>query len=191
MSWIDWGIVLIFLVAMVSLALSCKKYTKSVADFLAANRCAGRYLLAVSGDASSLGAISVLAWYELYYNGGLSAAWWAIMLLPLNVVIALSGWVLYRYRQTRAMTVAQFFEIRYSKKLRVFAGILAYLSGILNFGIFPAVGANFFIYFCSLPPSVSFLGLHVSTFAIVMAILLVIAMFFTNVGGQIAVAVTD
>ena len=191
MSWIDWGIVLIFLVAMVSLALSCKKYTKSVADFLAANRCAGRYLLAVSGDASSLGAISVLAWYELYYNGGLSAAWWAIMLLPLNVVIALSGWVLYRYRQTRAMTVAQFFEIRYSKKLRVFAGILAYLSGILNFGIFPAVGANFFIYFCSLPPSVSFLGLHISTFALVMAILLIISLFFTYVGGQIAVAATD
>jgi len=41
------------------------------------------------------------------------------------------------------MTLAQFFEVRYSKAFRLFTGGLAFLAGIANFGIIPAVGARF------------------------------------------------
>ncbi len=54
--------------------------------------------------------------------------------------------------------MAQFFEIRYSKGFRVFAGILAFVSGILNYGIFPAVGARFFVNYCGLPQTLSLAG---------------------------------
>jgi len=90
--------------------------------------------------------------------------------------------------------MAQFLEMRYSKKFRVFAGILAFVSGTLNFGIFPAVGARFFKYFCGLPTwEVSLFGV-VSvdlTYALIMFILLAMALYFTFAGGQIAVIVTD
>ncbi len=65
-----------------------------------------------------------------------------------------------------------FFEGRYSRNFRMFAGLLAFLSGIFNFGIFPAVSARFFIYFCGLPKSVDVFGLQISTFAVIMFVLL-------------------
>jgi SSS family solute:Na+ symporter len=89
------------------------------------------------------------------------------------------------------MTMAQFFEIRYSRNFRIFAGALAFVSGIINFGIFPAVSARFFIYFCGLPQMVHVLGLHVSTFALVMIVILWIPVYFVFSGGQIAVMITD
>lgn len=188
---VDCTIALGFLFLLVCLVVYAGRYVKSVADFLAANRCAGRYLLTVAGDASGIGAISVLAFYELYYHSGFSGVWWGLMFLPAGVIIALSGFVSYRFRQTLAMTMAQFFEIRYSRNFRIFAGILAYISGILNYGIFPAVAARFFIYFCGLPENINIFGMSVTTFPIMMIILLSIALFFAFTGGQIAIILTD
>lgn len=190
MTWIDWSIVGIFLVGMISLAKYTQRYTKSIADFLVANRCAGRYMLAVSSDASCLGAMTILALFEMYYKGGFSAVWWSMMSMPITIIIALSGWVIYRYRQTKAMTLAQFFEIRYSRKFRIFAGILCFTAGVLNFGIFPSAGARFLIYFCNLPESLTLLGINLNMYACLMALLLLVAIYFTF-GGQITVMVTD
>ncbi|HBG27280.1 MAG: hypothetical protein A2Y10_02400 [Planctomycetes bacterium GWF2_41_51] len=191
MQLVDWLITSGLLIFLLIVAYYTNKRTQSVADFLAANRCAGRYMLAVSGDMASLGAITILAWFEMYYKGGFSAAWWLMMTMPIATLIALSGWVIYRYRQTRAMTVAQFFEMRYSRNFRVFSGILCFIAGILNFGIFPSAGARFFIYFCNLPHSISIIdGYSVSTYPVLMAILLIVSLFFAF-GGQITVIVTD
>ena len=172
-------------------ALYTKRYTRSVADFLAANRCAGRYVLTVAKGAVAASAAAMVAYFEMYYNAGFTAVWWQIMQYPTAIIIALSGYIIYRYRQTRAMTVAQFFEMRYSKKFRVFMGILAFTSGIINFGIFPAIGARFFIYLCGLPDSLVIGGLSVSTFPTVMIVLLGISLLYTLTGGQISVMITD
>ena len=145
---LDWSIVVIFLVAIIAVATYARSYVKGVADFLAASRCAGRYLLTVSGGIASLGAISIVANYQMYYQAGFTANFWQIMFLPISVFIAITGFIVYRFRQTRALTVAQFFEMRYSRGFRKFAGFVIFISGILNFGIFPAVGAKFFITFC-------------------------------------------
>ena len=44
------------------------------------------------------------------------------MTFPIILFVAISGWVIYRFRETRALTLAQFFEVRYSKKFRLFMG---------------------------------------------------------------------
>lgn len=191
LHWIDWAIVLIVLVFTTAIAFGTKRYTKSVADFLAANRCAGRYLLAIAGGVAGNGAISIIAYFQIYYQAGFTPVWWDSLALPIGLVIAMTGWVVYRYRETRALTLAQFFEIRYSRNFRVFAGLLSFTGGIINFGIFPSVGARFFIYFCGFPETLMVGSLEISTFAVVMIILLSIALVFTFLGGQIAVIVTD
>ncbi len=194
MHLVDWSIVVGLMVMLIWAAHRTKKYTRSVADFLAANRCAGRYLLGVSDSMAGIGAISIVAWFEAYYQTGFTFAWWHLTFLLVMLITSLSGWVQYRYRQTRAMTMAQFLEMRYSKRFRVFAGIIAFVSGTLNFGIFPAVGSRFFIYFCGLPSyEIPLFGEFTIdlTYVLVMAILLTFSLYFTFSGGQIAVIITD
>lgn len=189
MHFIDWAIVGALVMTITGAAIYTKKYTESVSDFLAANRCARRYLLCVSGGMANLGAISIIGMFEMYYSAGFTAAWWTLMMTPVALIIALTGWVNYRYRETRVFTLAQFFEVRYSKSFRVFAGMLAWVAGIVNFGIFPAVGSRFFVYYCGLPEYVPYLG--ISSYAFVMLLLIGISLFFVFLGGQIAVMLTD
>ncbi len=187
----DWLIVIGLVAVLGAGALYTRRFTRSVADFLVANRCANRYLITIAEGIMGIGAITVVAQFEMHYAAGFSAAWWIMMTTPALMIIGLSGWVLYRYRQTRCLTMGQFLEIRYSKRFRIFAGLVAYVSGMVNFGIFPAVGARFFIYFCGLPETFALLGWQVSTYLACLVALLSMALFFTYVGGQIAVIVTD
>ena len=145
LSVLDWIIVAAFLAGLAATALATNRYARTVSGFLAADRCAGRYLIAVSYGMAQLGVISLVWFWQQYYDVGFTSIWWGFMENPALIVIALSGWVVYRFRQTRALTMAQFFELRYSKRFRVFAGLVAFFSGIINYGIFPAVAARFFI----------------------------------------------
>jgi SSS family solute:Na+ symporter len=191
MHVLDWAIVFALFGFIVIMAVNTRRHTKSVADFLAANRCAGKYLIAVSEGLATTGAIGLIAMFEMFYEAGFGAMWWNFMMLPVGTIIILSGWVIYRFRQTRAMTIAQFYEIRYSKRFRIFAGIVSFVSGILNFGIFPAIGARFFMHFCGLPQVIPLAGIAVPLYPVLMAVLLGSALFLTFMGGQIAVITTD
>ncbi len=191
MTLLDWAIVvgsMIFLIAVVG---GSRRYMQSVADFLSAGRSAGRYLITVSQGISMLGSITIVGMWEMYYVSGFSLRWWEFTMGVVLLGITVSGWVIYRFRQTRALTVAQFFEIRYSRRFRIFAGMLAFASGLVNFGLFPSVGARFFIYFCDLPHSFHLIGLDIATFPVVMLVFLSIALFFVFAGGQVAVLITE
>ncbi len=190
-SLIDWTIILAFGVFLFAVAVYAKSLTRSVSDFLAANRCAGRYLLTLADGMAALGAIAVVANFEKFYKAGFGGAWWGMMMAPIAMIIALSGWIVYRYRKSQAMTMAQLFEMRYSRKFRVYAGILAWVSGILNYGVFPGITALFLIHFCGLPESFEFLGFIWQTKPVIMGVTLSIALCFTLFGGLIAVMVTD
>ena len=187
LSFIDWLIVLIVLIGMIYSVSFTKGLMRSVTDFLSAGRSAGRYLISVSQGAAGLGAISIVSFLEVGYITGFSFQWWGLSQGIILLAITTSGWVIYRFRQTRSLTLAQFFEKRYSRNFRIFAGIVAFVCGIINFGIFPAVGAQFFISYCGIPHT--FLG--ISTFPLVMILLISIALYFVYTGGQIAVIIAD
>jgi SSS family solute:Na+ symporter len=191
MAFLDWLIVFSLMALLTISAWSTKKHTKSVADFLAANRCAGRYVICVASGIVGLGAITFIANFQMFYKVGFTGQWWRMIEMPIGIIIAVTGWVVYRFRETRAFTLAQFFEMRYSRNFRVFVGILGFTAGIVNFGIFPAVGAKFFISFAQLPLELNLLGLTLGTFPVIMFILLAISLLFTFLGGQIAVIITD
>ena len=191
MTWIDWSIVVFVVVGMIMSVRISRTLMRSVADFLAANRSAGRYLISIASGVAGLGAITIVGNLEMNLIAGFSLAWWGLSMSLVILIVTVSGWVIYRFRKTRALTLAQFFEVRYSRKFRIFAGMIAFISGIINFGIFPAVGARFFIYFCGLPQEVGLFGLYISTFPLVMIILLGISLYFVFSGGQIAVIIAD
>ena len=187
LSFIDWLIVAITLGSMIYSVNMTKGLMKSVTDFLSAGRTAGRYLISVSSGVAGLGAISIIMFLEMGYVAGFSLSWWGLSQGIIILAITMSGWVIYRFRSTRCLTLAQFFEKRYSRKFRIFAGIVAFVAGIINFGIFPAVGAQFFINYCELPDS--FIGIPM--YPLVMFVLLSIALYFVYTGGQIAIIIAD
>ena len=184
---IDWIIVILVLTGMIYSVTRVKGLVKSVSDYLVAGRTAGRYILSVSGGMAAIGAISIINYLEIGYVAGFAFSWWGFTSALVLLIITVSGWVIYRFRSTRCLTLSQFFEKRYSRKFRIFTGIVAFIAGIINFGIFPAVGARFFIYFCGLPTII----FGVPTFPLIMIILLSISLFFVFSGGQVAVMIAD
>ena len=147
MGWIDWLEVAASLVFIVGCAVFTRRYVKSVADYVAAGRAAGRYLICNAKGEAGSGVANSLSKFQLLFVSGFVLSWWDAVSMPMLLLVGMSGFVFYRYRQTRAMTLGQFFEMRYSRRFRLFAGVLGFVAGLLNYGIFPAVGSKFFVYF--------------------------------------------
>jgi len=142
MATLDWIILAVPFMIVLGVTLYSRRFVKGVADFLAAGRVAGRYVVCVAGAEASMGLITVIAIFEQYYKVGFAVGHWGGLVAPVALIITLTGFCIYRFRETRAMTMGQFFEIRYSRRFRIFTGSLQSLSGILNYGLFPAVGAR-------------------------------------------------
>ena len=132
MSFLDWLIVAIPFGVVIAIGVMAQRYTRNVADFLAAGRQAGRYLLSVAEGTAGMGLISVVGLFEMQYNSGYALDFWNGFMVLITLILTLTGFMIYRYRETRVLTMAQFFEVRYSRGFRIFAGTLAFLSGVMN-----------------------------------------------------------
>ena len=192
MTFLDWIILAAMYVGIV-LTVGADQALDARRDRLPGRRQIGRTLPADHrhGHRGGWGAITVVANLEMGYTAGFAMAWWGLMMVLFEVLVKASGWVMYRFRRTRALTLAEFFERRYSRRYRIFAGSVAFLAGLINFGIFPSVGARFFIYFLGLPETWHLGPLALPLFPTLMAALLVTAVYFVFAGGQVAVMITD
>ena len=100
--WLDLTIVVLMLAGIIGMACYAQRFCRTVPDFLAANRLAGRYLLTVSGGFS--GMISLIGMWEMMYTTGLPPQWWGKISAPVGLFLGLTGFIIYRFRQTRALT---------------------------------------------------------------------------------------
>src|SRR5882762_6068974 len=137
MHLIDWLIVIVPVSIVAGIALYTRRFLRSVADYMAGGRNAGRFLLCTARAEMGAGAVGFVSNFEVSNRAGFSINWWMQLSVPVALIVAISGFVIYRYRQTRALTLAQFFEMRYSRKFRLFTGALAFIAGLLNFGVIP------------------------------------------------------
>ena len=191
MALLDWAIVGGMIALLIGILLYCNRFMHSAADFLAASRCAGRYLLSISQGIAGFAVVNSVATFEMFYKAGFASTWWAMLTAPIGLVLSLVAWVTYRLRETRCFTLAQFYEVRYSRKFRVTAGIITWTSGVVNYGIFPAVSVRFFMFFCRLPEYYPLWGINWDVYAVLLTIAIGLGLFFATCGGQIAIMVTD
>lgn len=191
MHLIDWILICVPLLGLLFVALYTRTYMKGVADFLSGGRMAGRYLLAVAKGEQGVGAVVFVAMFEVISKSGFVLTWWGWLSVPVALIVGISGWVIYRFRETRALTLAQFFEIRYSKPFRIFTGFLGFGAGLVNFGVIPVVGARFLTVFLGLPQTISIYGWVIPTHIPLMALLLGISLLLTISGGLITLMVTN
>jgi solute:Na+ symporter, SSS family len=193
MLGIDWVILVVFLGILVFSALISRKLTKSVAQFTVAGRSMGMWLGLSSGNAEAMGLISIAALCQQGFIHGFAYIWLGVfMLLILHIpIFGILGLGIQRYRATKVQTLPQYFEMRYSRGIRLFAGIVLAVGGVLNMAIFPAVESQLLIAFIGIPETVSIMGLTLSSFHVILFILLFLALFFTVIGGMVSVVITD
>ncbi len=191
MHTIDWLIIAAFVALLIWISIYTNRLTNSVAGFLSSERLAGRYLLTIAQSMAFASAIGTVGQYEAFYRNGIGGFWWSQINMPVGIIIALSGWVAYRYRQTRVLTMPQFLEKRYSRKFRIGAGIAAFVSGMLNCAVFPMVTARFVMYFLGMPTHYELLGLEIPTYHTLMLLMVGGAVTLAISGGQVTIMITD
>ena len=187
----DYLIIIIPLIFVFAMAWRSRRYVKGVANYLAAGRVAGRYVIAVGDIQAGLSVITLVALVEAKYQTGYALGFWENIIAPVGIVIALTGYCTYRWRETKALSMGQFLEMRYNKTLRIVCATLRTLSEMLTNAIGPAIAANFFIYFLGIPRSIQICGIPVPCFFILLLLLLVAAVMIVWPGGRISLVITD
>ncbi len=191
LHWVDWVIVLVLLVLLSLSGYLTRTFVKGVADYLVAGRSVRRYLGLSSDSMQGFGVSTMLAFWQMNYEGGFASQWWYLLTPLAGILIILTGWGICRLRETRTMTLGQLVEIRYSRRTRIAFGTLMYAAGVLNMAIFPALAANFFIYYCGFPQDIAFAGLSIPTALPLMIFLVGASAAICMVGGQVTLIVTD
>ncbi len=191
MTFWDYLIIVIPVLGLLALSFYCKRYVRGVVDYLAAGRVAGRYVIAVGDMTTGLSVISLVALVEAKYQTGYGIVFWENILAPVGIVLSLTGYCVYRYRQTKSLSIGQFLEMRYSRSFRIFAAIVRTFSEMVTNAVGPAIAANFFLYFLGLPHEIMIWNVPIPCFVLVVAMVIILALLILLPGGRIALLITD
>ena len=191
MTWYDWLILILPVCFVMYMGFYTRRYVRGVSDFLSAGRLCGRYVISMGDVANSLSIIGLVGYIEMRYKTGFSVGFWSSILAPLWIVLGLTGYIAYRFRETRAMSLGQFLEMRYSRRFRIAAAGLRSLAEMLANMIMPAIAARFFIQMLDLPQTYHVLGIELSTYVSLMILFLTLAISLICFGGTLALVITD
>ncbi|MBO5667949.1 MAG: sodium:panthothenate symporter [Lentisphaeria bacterium] len=191
MNWYNWLIVIIPFAFVLYMAYHVRRYARGVSDFLAGGRLCGRYLISVGDMANSLSIVAIVAYVEANYRTGFSTNFWGGVILPISLMLSLTGYCTYRLRETKALSMGQFLEMRYNRSFRLFCAFLRTGVELLSNAIIPAISARFFIYLLGIPHYITIGSWRIQTLALVIGIVLLLAMFILLMGGTLSLVITD
>ena len=84
MSAYHWLIIFLPFLFVCGVALRCRRYVRSVADFLVAGRCAGRYVMQSGSIMGPLSVMTLVATSEIQTQVGYGVQFWNSILMPLG-----------------------------------------------------------------------------------------------------------
>ncbi len=98
------------------------------------------------------------------------------------IFIGRTGFLVKKMRAMGIMTVPEFFEQRYSRKLRLLTGVLVAIGGILNMGVFLKVEGTFLLLIS---------GVSRDYLKEMMTGILLLELLYTVLGGMVSIVITD
>ncbi len=179
---IDWVIVGVYLVLTLATGLFGKRFVGNVTDFLVAGRELGAYIGIATLAATEIGTITFMYNGELGYRYGFAAFAAALISGLVMLIVGRTGFVISRFRELKLVTVPEFFEVRYSRGLRILCGILVAVGGILNMGVFLKIEGEFLTIVS---------GIDSKYLVAVMTVILLLELVYTSLGGMVSVVITD
>ncbi len=142
----DWAIVGVYLVGIMVLGVVVNRYVHNVSDYMVAGRSAGTALNVATFLATGLCLVTIMYSAIDGFNKGFAFMIVGVMGMAFGLFLGSTGFVVRRLRAAKLTTLPEYFQQRYSRRVRVAAGIICALAGILNMGLFPKMGATFITY---------------------------------------------
>lgn len=181
-SLADWFIVIGYLAGSVTVGLLGKRFLGTVEHYLVAGRELGLYVGVATLAATEIGTITFMYNAELGYRFGFASFAAALISGVVMIFVGRTGFIISRFRQLNLMTVPEYFEVRYSRGLRLVTGILVALGGILNMGVFLKIEGEFLTIVSGIPARY---------LVAVMTVILLLELVYTVAGGMVSVVITD
>ena len=183
-STLDWCIVIGYVSLSIFIGLFASRFIKGVSDYMVAGRNLGTALSVATMTGTEMGLITVMYSAQKGFTGGFAAFHIAVIACIVTFIVGASGFIVVPLRQTRVMTIPEYYEKRFGRRTRILGGILLAFGGILNMGLFLKVGSQFVVGVTGIDPSGGLLP-------IVMITLIVLILFYTILGGMVSVVLAD
>lgn len=180
---LDWCIVVGYVWAVVLIGVYIRRYIRSVADFMVADRGLRTFLGVATMIGTELGLVTIMYSAQKGFTGGFAAFHIALAAAITTLVIGLTGFIVVPLRRLEVMTIPEFYEKRFGRGVRILGGIILALSGILNMGMFLKAGSLFVMGITGLTQDA-----HLK---IIMSVLLALVLLYTTLGGMVSVVVLD
>ena len=181
-SALDWVIVIGYLAATMATGLYGRKFVGGISDFLVAGRELGTFLAVATLAATEIGTITFMYYAELGYKTGYASFVNGLIAGLVMIFLGRTGFIVEQLRAMKLMTVPEFFQVKFSRNLRVFVGILVAVGGILNMGVFLRIEGTFLAIISGIPLS------HIKA---VMTGILLLELVYTVLGGMVSIVITD
>ena len=181
-SLLDWSIIVVYLTFSVAAGLYGKRYISGLSDFLVAGRGIGLYLGVATLAATEIGTVTFMYYAELGYKTGFASFINGLIAGCVMIAIGRTGFIVKRLRELRLMTVPEYFQVRYSRNLRVLTGVLVATGGILNMGVFLKIEGTFLA---------TISGIPLEYLKVVMTGILLLELVYTVLGGMVSIVITD
>ncbi len=189
---IDWLIVIVPIVFICYLAVHSRLFVKDAVDYLAAGRVANRYVLSAGDLSSGLAVFTLVALVEERYVSGTAVGFWGTLGAPLGIIMSLYGFVAYRWREVKCLSKGQFLELRYgSRAFRVATSVVSTMSEMMINALYPAITANFLIYYFGIPHHFMLFGYSIPTFSVIVTGCLALAVLMIWPAGRVSLLITD
>jgi len=180
---LDWAIVVVYLTGTAAIGFYAKRYIRNMDDYVVAGRALRPRLAAASLVGSELGLVTVMYSAQKGFTGGLAALHIGVIAGVVTLVIGLTGFIVVPLRALRVKTVPEFYELRFSRGVRILGGLILALSGILNMGLFLKAGGIFVAELTGLNDPLQL--------KLIMTSMIVLVLVYTILGGMVSVVITD
>ena len=130
LSILDWSIIVVYLALSLGAGLYGKRYISGLSDFLIAGRGVGLFLGIATLAATEIGTVTFMYYAELGYTTGFASFITGLIAGLVMIFVGRTGLIIKKLRELQLMTVPEFFEVRYSRNLRLLTGILVAAGGI-------------------------------------------------------------
>jgi len=182
-SSLDWGIVSVYVCIPVIIGFLVRRHIRGVGDFIVAGRSLRLFLAIATLTGTELGLVTVMYNAELGFRNGFSAFHVALIESACVLAVGLTGFIVYQLRKREVMTIPEFYEQRFGRRVRVLGGIILALGGILNMGLFLQAGARFMMGMTGYNDAA---GLK-----LFMTVMLLMVLVYTVLGGMVSVVIND